>query len=157
MTFDITEASREDIDIISALLQNAHDFHVKNYPRIFCDVKTSFIRKELLDFVSDPLTQVRVALVKEEIVGCMIYKVYTSEKSEIINSHKYLFLEQLAVSPLWRRQGVATALLKDMKAYASRLDIQEIRLEVWNANKEALACYEKSGFKVYNYRLNFIP
>lgn len=59
-----------------------------------------------------------------------------------------LHINTLAVSPVARRQGVASRLLRDVMAEAVAGGARKATLEVRASNRAALALYERLGFHV---------
>lgn len=65
------------------------------------------------------------------------------------------FVTNVAVHPAYRRQGVATALLRELAAYARAHELARITLEVRASNQKAIALYEKMGYKKDGVRPGF--
>ena len=55
-------------------------------------------------------------------------------------------VNKIAVAPAFRRQGVASALMDEVFAFASRVDAEEMYLEVRVSNQRARAFYAGLGF-----------
>ena len=73
-------------------------------------------------------------------------------------AHKVLdeiYLERIACLPVFRRSGVATSLLNDLKAYAAKNAVSRITLEVRESNYAAIAFYEEEGFVFDGVRPGF--
>lgn len=66
-----------------------------------------------------------------------------------------LHINNLAVVPEYRRQGVATALLRRVLEEAARFDIRRTMLEVRRSNTAARQLYERFGFVVAGTRSNY--
>jgi len=66
-----------------------------------------------------------------------------------------LHINNLAVVPEYRRQGVATALLRRVLEDAARFDIRRTMLEVRRSNTAARQLYERFGFVVAGTRSNY--
>ncbi|MGI6004379.1 MAG: ribosomal protein S18-alanine N-acetyltransferase [Christensenellales bacterium] len=64
-------------------------------------------------------------------------------------------ITNVAVHPLCRRQGVATELLKALKARAAPLGIRSLTLEVRVSNVAARKLYETFGFKPAGVRKRY--
>lgn len=62
-------------------------------------------------------------------------------------------LQRIAVSPLWQRAGVATALLDDLVAHPG--DADRMMLEVSAANDSAIAFYRHRGFTQIDTRRRY--
>ncbi len=64
-------------------------------------------------------------------------------------------INNLAVRPEWRGQGLARALLDHVLREASRLGAHRARLEVRRSNDSARRLYEGKGFAVVGTRRNY--
>lgn len=149
----IRSATTSDAGKISLLLQTVQNLHATLYPTIFRSVDQASLTGQVTQIILDPNFHVRVAMLDGEIVGYTVFRADGCESSAMIHPHSYLFLEQIAVSPALRRQGIAMALLDDFKACAKKMGITELRLDVWGVNADARKCFEKAGFSTYNYRM----
>ena len=58
-----------------------------------------------------------------------------------------LLMDGIFVEPDARGQGVGTALLRAIEAYAASQDLQRVRLDVVDTNPRARAFYEREGFR----------
>jgi len=83
-----------------------------------------------------------VAETEKEIVG---YLITTKDKC---TGH----IVSLAVLPQQRRTGIGSALMKTGLETLQRLDVETVRLEVRESNREAQQFYEAQGFE-YNHRI----
>lgn len=62
---------------------------------------------------------------------------------------------RIAVSPEYRRVGIADALLSYMWEYGLKKGIERVLLEVRESNKNAIALYQKHGFVELGLRKNY--
>lgn len=65
------------------------------------------------------------------------------------------YITNIAVSPDYRRQGIATALINELFSLAEDLSLSFISLEVRESNLTAISLYEKMGFVKVGTRINF--
>lgn len=64
------------------------------------------------------------------------------------NNYKaYAFLGFMYVNPLFRGKGVNSLIIDALKQWAGGKGLQEIRLQVYSDNSNAIKAYEKAGFK----------
>ena len=61
----------------------------------------------------------------------------------------------LAVAPMYRRQGIAEALISELCRRLSENGITTLSLEVRESNSPAIALYEKLGFTLAGVRPNY--
>lgn len=93
--------------------------------------------------IKRPNAQVLVALNGSRIVGYLDYWMILDE----------LEVMELGVSPDFRRQGIASALLQTMERDHPRARL--IHLEVRSSNQGAIALYRKSGFAQTGFRQRY--
>jgi putative acetyltransferase len=60
---------------------------------------------------------------------------------------RYGELKRIYVRPAWRRAGVGRAILGELFGQARSRRLRILRLETGNAQPEALALYERAGFR----------
>jgi ribosomal protein S18 acetylase RimI-like enzyme len=51
------------------------------------------------------------------------------------------------VKPQYRRKGISQRVLDELISWAKSRDLDEIRLDVYDDNQNAIRAYEKRGFK----------
>lgn len=84
-----------------------------------------------------------------KVIGGFVSLQHTNRKSANIR--------QLYVAPAFRRQGIASILLRECREIARTSGCQTIGLVVAEGNKEARRLYEKEGFSLaYQYDDNEI-
>lgn len=64
-------------------------------------------------------------------------------------------IANVAVCPAWRRQGVASALLRRAAAWGAENGLHRLTLEVRAGNAAAIALYERAGFVCDGVRPRF--
>ena len=65
------------------------------------------------------------------------------------------YISNVAVDPMFRRQGIADALIKELLSRADRLRLSFVTLEVRKSNEAARALYAKHGFSDVGLRKNY--
>lgn len=84
------------------------------------------------------------ATIEKQIVGVLALE----------NRTNTLYISNLAVSPFYRRMGVATYLLDFAVGLARQLGSSPLELSVNKANAPALRLYTKQGFKKQAEKIN---
>jgi len=64
-------------------------------------------------------------------------------------------LMTIAVSPNFRRQGIATYLIRELESWAKSRGGDSMMLEVDISNHDAIELYEKLGYEKLNIRKNY--
>ena len=101
--------------------------------------------KSLEEELENDTAHLFVALCDDKVAGYI--SVYVVLESCYVNN--------IAVFPEYRRQGVGTALLKMAMLTADAMGTDFISLEVRKSNAEAISLYEKLGFEEMGLRKNF--
>ena len=65
------------------------------------------------------------------------------------------YITNLVVHPGRRREGIASALIKEIIEYAEHHDLKRVTLDVRVSNARAIALYEKFGFEKDGVRPDF--
>ncbi|HVI02546.1 MAG TPA: GNAT family N-acetyltransferase [Enhygromyxa sp.] len=103
--------------------------------------------------LGDPDVLLLGAWVDEELAGFAHAIFRNIEQRWIMVGRREVTIDNLAVGPRWRRQGIATALIDAVATWARQRGARELQLDVWEANVGALRFYENVGFEPQRRRL----
>jgi aminoglycoside 3-N-acetyltransferase I len=84
---------------------------------------------------------VLVALLGQEVVGGLV--AYELDKFERMRRELYIY--DLAVAEVYRRQGIATALIQCLREIADRRGAWVVYVQADYGDEPAIALYEKVG------------
>lgn len=101
--------------------------------------------KTIYDELDTPLSRYFVCTRDGQVLGYIGTRILLDE-CDITN---------IAVHPDLRRQGIASILLEELKAYVKERRVRVLHLEVREGNIPARAFYEKSGFAAVGRRKNY--
>lgn len=87
----------------------------------------------------DTIKHVVVAYENNEPVGCGAVKKYDSDTMEI---------KRMYVPPEKRNKGIASVVLKELEQWTAELNYKKCLLETGKKQPEAIALYEKNGYKI---------
>jgi len=104
-----------------------------------------------------PLVSV-VAEINGVIIGAASAS-YDSSGHQLVNANREaIYILTLAVSPAWRRQGIATALMHAIATWAkAQPNVDAEYLHVLATNSSAINFYESNGFLNYKREIGFYP
>lgn len=150
MNTPIRQATSNDIEQIVPLLIALDKFHAQKYPDVFDESKiSSQIRKEFLTGNMDKSDNLfLVAEIDLKIVG--IIHCYTQEIKDhsIKRDKKAAILSDLFVIENSRNNGLAEQLIKrSLEHVKLNWEINDVFLNVFDGNQNAINLYKKSGFK----------
>ena len=131
-----------DLGDLMRLFSQVDLYHARRVPYVFRETEASVV-----DFVQRishvPDHYLLGAEVGGRIVGMVYFFATESPSHPMFISRRYVMVDNLAVLDTHRRQGIGRALMQAIEATARELDISDIRLNVWEANAEAL-CFSKA-------------
>ena len=134
----IRKGKKEDMHGVLALIQELAVFEKE--PDAVLITEEDLVRD---GFVANPLFQVFVAEVENDIVGIALYYYrYSTWKGKTIH------LEDLVVKDSMRGTGLGYALYSEIMKQAKKDQVRRIDWNVLDWNTSAIEFYEKSGAKV---------
>ena len=142
-------AREEELDRINELRKQVNDLHVAGKPEVF---KPGF-RGELRDYIReiwrDPAKKIAVAEREGTVVGFAVLNHITRPENPFMFERDYLDVDEFGVDEGFRRQGVASAMVRFILDFAREKGFGRLELNMWEFNRGALAFYETAGFTTY--------
>ena len=138
-------ARREDRDVINVLANQVHRMHVLWRPDIYQEEEQLWPQSRFIDAVQQ--RQLFVEVVNEEVVGYVLVKIRDYEMAGHVK-RKVLLVDEICVDEKHRNQGIGTQMMIGIRAIARALGCTDLQLGVYPQNNEALAFYQKCGFRI---------
>ena len=91
--------------------------------------------------------QLFVAKVEEKVLGYVLVKVRNYDMVGHTR-RKVLLLDEICVDETLRNQGIGTEMMIEVRAIANAFGCTDLQLGVYPQNNEALAFYQKCGFRI---------
>lgn len=89
--------------------------------------------------------EVIVCTVNDEIIGSAYVKI--KDAQPYLRFGQYAYLGFMFVHPDHRGKGISRRIIDRLKTWAQSRGLNELRLEVYDENHNAIRAYEKFGFK----------
>lgn len=140
----------EDFPAVSAMMDDLHALHVENRPDLYVPMSPIYPENVYLEKLADPAT---LCLLAEEDGAAAGLCFVEMRKRTCMRNIPSAYMDDLYVSPAFRRRGVATALFRRAEALAKEKGAVRLDLMVWGFNREALAFYESLGMTRQRYIL----
>lgn len=137
---DMTPADYAEVD---RLLGQLHAIHVAGRPDIYEPVAHPYTRERYEAMVAD--SGMLTFLACDEAGRVQGICLVTLRDQNGMRREKTAYLEALVVDCRYRRQGIATLLLRKAECRAHAWGAVRMDLNVWDFNREALAFYRKEG------------
>ena len=90
-------------------------------------------------------TEVLVALVNDELVASAYVKI--KKAKPYLKFDYYAYVGFMFVTPEYRGKGISQKVIDELISWAKSRGLNEIRLDVYDDNLNAVRAYEKRGFK----------
>ena len=142
----IRYAKEEDISRILELLSEVLEIHATLRPDVFISGTTKYTKEEIKEMLNNPNTPIFVA--DEEGVRGYAFCVIKEVSNNNMHKSKTLFIDDLCVEKSSRAKGIGKKIYEYLNDYAKEINCDNITLNVWEANAEAISFYNKLGFNV---------
>ncbi len=144
----IRRAELKDIPTIDKLLLEVHKVHSDVRPDLFKVGARKYTDEQLKDIITNDKTPVFVADDNGTVVGYAfcIHKQFINDNN--MTDIKTLYIDDLCVDENCRGKHVGTKLYEYVLNYAKENNYYNLTLNVWAANTNALAFYQKIGLQV---------
>ena len=138
-------ATQKDWEAVQRLSVQIHDLHAAWRPDIYVHADEPYPKET---FQQDILERkVYVAKLQETVVGYVIVSVMIKDGPGTV-SKKLMRLDSICVDESLRRHGIGTAIMADVRALAKAFGCKVLLLGVHPENNEAVAFYQKCGFRI---------
>lgn len=138
----IRSAKPEDLTALLQFEQGVIETERQFDPTIKSGHINYYNLKEMLQ-VAD--VEVAVAVLNNQVVASGYARIEQSRRT-YIKYEKYAYLGFMYVVPEHRGKGVINKIIDHLKAWAEAQNLDELRLEVYDKNENAIKAYEKIGF-----------
>lgn len=142
----ISIANLSDIAKITDIHKQLHQFHCDIEPETYTMPDNEFFSDFLMSALGNENCEIFICEDNGVVKGyALITKMLRDTPLKIRKN--VCFVEQLAVSEKYRRQGIGTELLTFIKTYAKDNNFDVLKIGVRAENKNAYKLYEKMGFE----------
>ncbi|MEU7890138.1 GNAT family N-acetyltransferase [Microbispora bryophytorum] len=132
--------------MLAEMNRHVHDIHVEHRPDIYTTPSLEDLTEMFGDRLDQETVRIFVAELDGECVGYACASLRQPGPTLLTHADSFIALDQLAVAPLGRRHGVATALLEAVRDAGREAGCRRLLTEVWDFNEDAFSFYEAAGF-----------
>lgn len=133
-------ARPEDRAAIEVLAQQVHRMHVRWRPDIYILADQMWSQTRFDDAVVQ--RQLFAAKIDGVVVGYVLVKIRNYDMAG------HAKRKVLLVDEVCRNQGIGTEMMTEVRALAKAFGCTDMQLGVYPQNEEALAFYQKCGFRI---------
>ena len=138
-------ARPEDRVAINQLAAQIHSMHVQWHPDIYKMEEEMWPQQRFNDAVAQ--RQLFVNKADEEVTGYALVRVCNYDTPGLVK-RKVLLIDEFGVIESCRNCGVGTEMIIGIRAIANAFGCADMQLNVYPQNNEALAFYQKCGFRI---------
>ncbi|MGT2716622.1 GNAT family N-acetyltransferase [Streptococcus respiraculi] len=151
----IRPATVADIPALNDLLQEILSVHHEVRPDLFKARGQKFSVLELEELLHNPCKPIFVYELEGQVVGHLFCEL-VEEEHAVLQKVKTLFIDDLCVKEALRGQSIGQQLYAYALEFAKEKGCYNVSLDVWNANQEALAFYQRLGMTPQKLRMERI-
>lgn len=137
---------KEDIDDVSELLRQVNLVHHLIRPDIF-KKNNKYTKSELEELINNKEYHIFVYEENDKVIGHAFCEDIIVENSNLLVSHKTLYIDDICVDENNRKKGIARQLYLYVKSFAKENGYYNINLNVWENNDDAKRFYDSMGLK----------
>jgi ribosomal protein S18 acetylase RimI-like enzyme len=153
-TITIRSANPNDLDAICLLAEEIVESHSQAAPHVFAPLPGS---QRDRDFWQSTLVgegqTVMVAAENGQLQGFITARMLPPNPLSFILPRIVCAIGTIVVARTHHRRGIGQQLLQAVEAWAAQHGAVEIKLEVFDFNRGAIALYENDGFKAQSHIL----
>ncbi|MFW6270486.1 MAG: N-acetyltransferase family protein [Bacillota bacterium] len=151
MDFKIRKSNKQDYEDLCELYRQSDLMHHQALSEMFEKPLSPPRDKEyLFTFMEDKDSSIFVAEYKEKVIGLIAFKLLHSKDIPILKKRTYLKINEIVVDEQYRGNGIGKTLMKEAHNWAIDKGINEIELNVFKFNQNAIEFYRDLGYEVRN-------
>ncbi len=154
MSMEVRAASEADFDALVQLNQVVQSLHATLYPGDFKQVADpSAVRAFFASRLAAPKSGIGIAEADGAPIGYVCFEVQAQPETPFSPPRRRIYVHHISVAPDARRRGTPTALMRHVEHRAVSDHIDEIALDAWAMNLDALQFFGSQGFAAFNVML----
>lgn len=142
----VRTATEADLDQICALADEIALLHHTNEPTVFAQPDCARDRDFWRSCISQADGVVLLAEEGNEVHGFISAKITTTTSPSFLNERVVCRIGTIVVSAQAQRQGLGTQLIQAVERWAQSARAVEVRLEVFDFNRQAQSFYARHGY-----------
>lgn len=146
---EIRKLTESDYDQLNALFQALDDMHVQARPDYFISRDEAYPKDAFVHNLAYPGGLSLGAFDGDALVGFAEATLW--DESGMRKDLKTVCLDNIFVSPVYRRRGIAAKLFAEVERWATKIGAVRLELHTWAFNQGAIAMYRAMGMTEQRY------
>ena len=149
MKTEIRLAVQEDFEGVGRVFTEENQFHADLVPEIIQVADPIMTADWYAEVLSNPNSTLFVAEDGMNISGVALVELRNSIDDPIFKQRRYAHINEIAVLKEYQGLGIGRLLMERIHQWANEQDVEEIELQVWGRNSQAIDFYEKFGYQTW--------
>lgn len=145
MNYEIRPMRDEDFDAVQEIFRSVHKLHQENRPDIYRELDAPLSYEYYTEMCANPDGIALCAVGGGKIAGVAYTYMKKPPSNPVVLPRAVAFMDDLAVHPDFRGQGVGKVLLMESRRRAAERGAVSLELMVWAFNQNAVEFYEHAG------------
>ena len=145
MKIQIRAMRPDDFDAVQEIFRTVHAMHQENRPDLYRKLDAPLSRTYYTQMVENPGGIALCAECGGKVAGVAYTYMKAPTENPVMVPRITAFMDDLAVHPDFRGQGIGRALLEESRRQALARGAVSLELMVWAFNQNALEFYEHAG------------
>jgi GNAT superfamily N-acetyltransferase len=146
VSLTIRAAAAGDEQLLAALNAVVHELHRSRRPDRFKSTSTEEVAAWFGSLLKRPTTSMWIAEQDGVPVGYLLALVHERAANPFSAARRWCEIDQIAVDEVWRRQGIARALVERALLELRSRGIRAVEVSTWAFNEAAQRAFQHLGF-----------
>lgn len=146
---EVRRARENELERVNELRMQVNALHVAGKPEVFKPGFPEELRNYIYAIHKDPEQFITVAVKDGTICGFAVLHHINRPENPFMKERDFLDIDEFCVDEAFRRQGIASEMIRFIREFAKEKGFHRIELNMWEFNQDALAFYEAAGFQTF--------
>lgn len=153
MGIKIEEATEQHYIEVNRLVRQGHDDHVKGDGTVFRQVESVMPEEYYTELLEQEQSTVLIAREENKVIGFAVMSIEDSPKFPSLVHRRFAYIHDFGVDQSEKRKGIGSLLFEACLKWAKGMHVDEVELNVWEFNEEAIAFYKKQNMKTVSRKM----
>lgn len=106
-----------------------------------------------LELLEQEQSTVLIAREENKIIGFAVISIEASPDFPSLVHRRFAYIHDFGIDQSEKRKGIGSLLFEACLKWAKEMDVNEVELNVWEFNEEAIAFYKKHSMKTISRKM----
>ena len=153
MVITIEEARLQDYMEVNRLVKQGHEDHVKGDHTVFRQVESVMPEEYYRELLEQEQSTVLIAKEENKVSGFAVISIEASPDFPSLVHRRFAYIHDFGIERTEKRKGIGSILFEACLKWAKEIGVDEVELNVWEFNEEAIAFYNKQSMKTVSRKM----